>query len=180
WLTDDQVRVGDKLIISGSVGDHGIALLAHREGYSFETELESDIAPLNKLIEAALEVGGVVAMKDPTRGGLANSLNEWSEKSGVGLIVSEEKIPIQQGVLNACDMLGLDPLEIGNEGKVLIGVVPDLAETVLERIREFPEGKNAEIIGEATTELKNVLMETSIGGRRVVEPPLGDPIPRIC
>jgi hydrogenase expression/formation protein HypE len=180
WLTDDNVRAGDKLIISGTVGDHGIALLAHREGYEFETELESDICPLNKLIEAVLEVGGVTAMKDPTRGGLANSLNEWSEKSSVGLLIEEDKIPYNQSVTNACDMLGLDPLEIGNEGKVLIAVVPSMADEVLAKLHTLPEGKNAAIIGEATTEVDSVVMHTLVGGRRIVEPPLGDPIPRIC
>jgi hydrogenase expression/formation protein HypE len=139
-----------------------------------------DIAPLNHLIAKALEVGGVVAMKDPTRGGLANSLNEWSEKSGTGIVINEEDIPYQSGVINACDMLGLDPLEIGNEGKVLIGVIPELAEDVLAMIRTVPEGKNASIIGEATADVKGVVMQTGIGGRRVVEPPMGDPIPRIC
>ena len=165
WITDNNLSAGDKLIISGTLGDHGIALLAHREGYEFDTGLESDIKPLNHLIQAVLEVGGVVAAKDPTRGGLANSLNEWSEKSGVGLLLDEEKIPYKQSVVNACDMLGLDPLEIGNEGKVLFGVVSEYAEQVLEKIRSFPEGKDAAIIGEATDE---------------VETPLGDPIPRIC
>jgi hydrogenase expression/formation protein HypE len=180
WLTDDNLKPGDKLIISGTIGDHGIALLSHREGYQFETELESDIAPLNHLIAKALEVGGVVAMKDPTRGGLANSLNEWSEKSGTGIVINEEDIPFQTGVVNACDMLGLDPMEIGNEGKVLIGVIPELADDVLAMIQTIPEGKNASIIGEATADVKGVVMQTSIGGRRIVEPPMGDPIPRIC
>jgi hydrogenase expression/formation protein HypE len=180
WLTDNNLYPGDKLIISGTLGDHGIALLAHREGYEFETELESDIKPLNHLIQAVLEVGGVVAAKDPTRGGLANSLNEWSEKSDVGLLLDEDAIPYKQSVVNACDMLGLDPLEIGNEGKVLLGVVPQYAEEVLEKIRSFPEGKDAAIIGEATKDVKGVVLQTTIGGRRVVEPPLGDPIPRIC
>jgi len=180
WLTDNNLKAGDKLIISGTLGDHGSALLAHREGYKFETELESDIQPLNHLMQAALETGGIVAAKDPTRGGLANSLNEWSEKSGVGLIIDEECIPYKPGVLNACDMLGLDPLEIGNEGKVLLGVVSEYAETVLAKLRTFPEGKEAAIIGEASEEVEGVILRTLIGGRRVIEPPLGDPIPRIC
>jgi hydrogenase expression/formation protein HypE len=119
-------------------------------------------------------------MKDPTRGGLANSLNEWSEKSGVGLLIEEDKIPYNQSVTNACDMLGLDPLEIGNEGKVLIAVVPSMADEVLAKLHTLPEGKNAAIIGEATTEVDSVVMHTLVGGRRIVEPPLGDPIPRIC
>jgi len=126
------------------------------------------------------EVGGIVAMKDPTRGGLSNALNEWSQKSKVGILVVEEKIPIREDVRSACEMLGIDPLEVGNEGKIIIGVVKEKAEEVLTALRETKEGKNAQIIGEATDQFKEVALETVVGGKRILAPPVGDPIPRIC
>ncbi|NIM46169.1 MAG: hydrogenase expression/formation protein HypE [Nitrososphaeria archaeon] len=181
WLLDSNLKEGDKIIASGTVGDHGIALLSFREGYGFESEVVSDIAPLNKMIQHLLrEVGGIVAMKDPTRGGLANTLNEWSEKSKLGILVYEEKIPVRTGVRAACEMLGIDPLEVGNEGKVVIATVPQKAEEVLEGLRKTKEGKDAQIIGEATKEFGGVVLETGVGGRRILPPPAGDPIPRIC
>jgi len=180
WLVDSNLRPSDKLIVSGYLGDHGIALLSFREGFEFDTELKSDIAPLNKLIHEILEVGGVVAMKDPTRGGLANTLNEFSEKSNVGILVEEEKIPIRESVRSACEMLGIDPLEIGNEGKVVMGVVKEKADEVLEALRMTEKGKDAAIIGSVTNELKGVVMKTRVGGMRIVEMPIGDPVPRIC
>jgi len=138
------------------------------------------VAPLNKVIKKMLLVGGIVAMKDPTRGGLSNSLNEWSTKSNVGLMVHESKVPVRGDVRAACEMLGLDPMEIGNEGKVLIGVVPRKAEEVLAALKETKEGKDAQIIGEATGDFSEVVMETVVGGKRIIAPPVGDPIPRIC
>lgn len=180
WLMDSNLRDGDKLIVSGYVGDHGVALLSFREGFEFDTELQSDIAPLNKPIQEILEVGGVVAMKDPTRGGLANSLNEISEKSDVGILIEEERIPIRESVRSACELLGIDPLEIGNEGKMVMGVVKEKAEAVLDALKRTELGKDAAIIGSATKELKGVVMKTRVGGRRIVETPIGDPVPRIC
>ncbi len=180
WLLDSNLRDGDKIIVSGYIGDHGVALLSFREGFGFDTELKSDITPLNKMIYEVLEVGGVVAMKDPTRGGLANSLNEFSEKSKVGILIEEEKTPIRESVRNACEMLGIDPLEVGNEGKVVMGVVKEKAEDVLDALRGTEKGKDAELIGSVTKEIKGVVMKTRVGGHRVVEPPIGDPVPRIC
>ena len=180
WPNDSGVADGDVLIVSGSIGNHGVALLSFREGYGFETEVQTDAAPLNHLTESAVKVGGVVAMKDPTRGGLANLLNEWAEKSKVGLVVREEDIPIDGPVLAACEMLGIDPLEVGNEGKVVLAVVPDAAEEVLKAIRKTPEGSNARIVGRASKDVEGVLLETQTGGKRLVEPPVGDPVPRIC
>lgn len=119
-------------------------------------------------------------MKDPTRGGLSNSLNEWSEKSGTGILTKEDKIPVESGVRAACEMLGLDPLKIGNEGKLVLGVVPEKAEDVLQELRGTSEGQDAQIIGEATNEFDRVVLETSVGGKRILLPPAGDPIPRIC
>ena len=180
WLLDSNLREGDKIIVSGYIGDHGVALLSFREGFGFDTELKSDITPLNRLIHAVLEVGGVVAMKDPTRGGLANLLNEFSEKSNTGIQIEEERIPIRESVRNACEMLGIDPLEVGNEGKAVMGVVKEKAEEVIDALRGTEKGKDAEIIGSVTKEIKGVVMKTRVGGRRIVDPPIGDPVPRIC
>jgi len=180
WLTDSNTKAGDVLILSGNIAEHGIALMSFREGYGFETKIKSDIAPVNKLIEKALKIGGVVSAKDPTRGGLANTVNEFSEKSRTGIILYEEKIPIPTGVRSACDMLGIDPLEIGNEGKVVLSVVKEKAEEVLSVVKKHPLGKNAEIIGIATDKVKKVVIETTIGGKRNLHKPVGDPVPRIC
>jgi hydrogenase expression/formation protein HypE len=180
WLEDRNVADGDSIIVSGSVGDHGIAILSAREGYGFEGDVASDVAPLNSMVVKALRVGGIVAMKDPTRGGLASALNEFSEKSGVGIELDEGAIPIKQAVRSACALLGLDPLEIGNEGKAVMAIVPQMAEQVLAALRATPEGKDAAIIGRATKSVRGVAMRTRIGGRRVVEQPIGDPVPRIC
>jgi len=180
WLLDSNLSPGDKIIISGTIGDHGIAVLSSREGYGFGTEVISDVAPLNKLVREILRIGGVLKMKDPTRGGLANALNEWSEKSHVGIAVNEEAIPIKTGVRAACEMLGIDPLEVGNEGKLVIAAIPEKTHEVLEVLRESRLGKNAEIIGEASNDFSQVILQTSVGGRRILLPPIGDPIPRIC
>jgi hydrogenase expression/formation protein HypE len=181
WLLDSNLRSGDKIILSGTIGDHGLAVLSSREGYGFGSGIVSDVAPLNKVVQRLLgEVGGIVAMKDPTRGGLSNALNEWSEKSKVGILVEEEKIPIREDVRSACEMLGIDPLEVGNEGKLIIGVIKEKAEELLTLLKETKEGKNAQIIGEATDQFKEVALQTIVGGKRILTPPIGDPIPRIC
>ena len=180
WILDSNLRVGDKIIVSGTVGDHGLAVLSSQEGYDFGSQITSDVAPLNKLIMHLLNVGGIVAMKDPTRGGLSNTLNELSEKSKVGILVNEEKIPVRGDVRAACEMLGIDPLEVGNEGKVVIGVIPQKAEEVLAALKETDEGKNAQIVGETTKEFDEVVLKTAVGGKRILAPPIGDPIPRIC
>ena len=180
WILDSNLQEGDKLIVSGTVGDHGITILSAQENYDFGSSIKSDVAPLNKVIKRLLEVGGIVAMKDPTRGGLSNALNEWNVKSDIGLMVYESRIPLRGDVKAACEMLGLDPLEIGNEGKVLIGVVPQMAENVLNTLRKTKEGKDAQIIGEATRDFGEVILETVVGGKRILAPPVGDPVPRIC
>ncbi len=180
WILDSNLKERDKIIISGTVGDHGLAVLSAQGGYSFGSQMVSDVTPLNKLIMRLLEVGGIVAMKDPTRGGLSNALNEFSEKSGVGILVEEEKIPIRGDVRAACEMLGIDPLDVGNEGKVLIGVVPQKAEDVLAVLKETTEGRDAQLIGRATRDFDAVALETVVGGKRILAPPIGDPVPRIC
>jgi hydrogenase expression/formation protein HypE len=180
WLRDDNITEGDQIILSGSVGDHGISLLSFREGYGYETELRSDLASVGEIMEAALEVGGIVSAKDLTRGGLANGLNEWVSKSGHVIEIDEEKVPVKNEVLSACDMLGFDPFEIGNEGKVIIGVVPGKEDEVLEAIRKTHGGKDAAIIGKVMGKGDNVILETEVGGKRIMDPPYGDPVPRIC
>ena len=180
WVLDSNLRPGDKIIVSGTVGDHGLAVLSAQEGLSFGSQIKSDVKPLNKLIERLLEVGGIVAMKDPTRGGLSNALNELSEKSKVGILIEEDKIPIRPDVKAACEMLGIAPLEVGNEGKLVIGVISEKAEEILEVLRQTEEGKDAQIIGEATKEFDVVAMRTVVGGKRILTPPVGDPVPRIC
>jgi hydrogenase expression/formation protein HypE len=180
WLLDSNLKKGDKIIISGNIGEHGVALMSFREGYGFETKIKSDIAPINKLMEKALSIGGIVSAKDPTRGGLANTVNEFSEKSKIGIVLDEEIIPISKGVISACDMLGIDPLEIGNEGKVVIGVVKEKADDVLAEIKKHPLGKNASIIGGADDKVRGVVLKTTVGGKRNLHKPIGDPVPRIC
>ncbi len=180
WLTDDNIAPGDAIIVSGRLGDHGVALLSFREGYGFETEVQSDIAPLNRMIASAMQAGGIVTIKDPTRGGLANCLNEWSSKSRVGIELDGPSIPVSETVSNACDLLGIDPLSIGNEGKAVIACVPEAAEDVLAALRSHPEGEGAALIGYATDKYDRVVIRTEMGGRRVLDPPVGDPVPRIC
>ncbi|MBU2617473.1 MAG: hydrogenase expression/formation protein HypE [Euryarchaeota archaeon] len=180
-IRDSGLRVGDKIIVTGTIGDHGTSLLSYREGFSFETELESDAAPLWSMIKAALDVGGITAMKDPTRGGLASALNEMAKKSGVGILIKEEQIPLKDAVRAASEMLGIDPLEVANEGKAIIGVNPANADLILETIQKTKYGREARIIGEVIGEHKGkVVLETGLGGKRYVETPLGEPIPRVC
>lgn len=181
WMLDSNLTGGDKIILSGTIGDHGLAVLSAQEGLGFGSRIESDVKPLNKMIQCVLgEVGGVVAMKDPTRGGLADAVNEFSEKSHIGILLHEEMIPIREDVRAACEMLGLDPLEIGNEGKMIIGTVKEKAEEVLQFLHDTSEGKEAQVIGEATDAFKGVAMQTIVGGKRIIARPIGDPIPRIC
>lgn len=180
WLCDSNIEDGDVIIVSGYVGDHGVAVISSRKEYGIESNVMSDVAPLHRLLDACLEVGGVVAIKDPTRGGLAEALNEWSIKSGVGIEIDEESIPIREEVRSVCELLGIDPLTLGNEGKFLIAVREEYAQPVLENIRKLPEGRNANIIGRATTKHKYVVMRTEVGGKRIIERPMGDPVPRIC
>ncbi|HUU77516.1 MAG TPA: hydrogenase expression/formation protein HypE [candidate division Zixibacteria bacterium] len=180
-IRDSNLRPGDKIIVSGTVGDHGIALMAGREGISFETDLVSDVSSVQDIVEAALNIGGVVTMKDPTRGGLASALNELAEKSNVSLWLEDEKIPINPAVNAASEMLGLEPLGVTCEGRVIIGVRPEKAEAVLSAIKELPNGKNAAIIGEVKEERPGyVISETLVGGHRIIEKPIGEQIPRVC
>ncbi|MDG6224310.1 MAG: AIR synthase-related protein [Candidatus Thermoplasmatota archaeon] len=180
WLRDDLLARGDSLIVTGNIGTHGVALLSFREGYGFHTDLSSDAAPLNSLMERAMVAGGIVAAKDLTRGGLANGLNEWAMKSGCQLEVDEASIPILEAVRSATDMLGLDPLEIGNEGVALIAAAPGAEEDVLEAISKDMYGAEARMIGKAVDGPHRAVLRTVVGGKRIIDPPHGDPVPRIC
>ena len=181
WMLDSNLQVGDKVILSGTIGDHGLAVLSAQEGLKFGSSIKSDVKPLNKLIQRLLgEVGGIVAMKDATRGGLADALHEWVEKSKNGIIFREDKVPIHDDVRAACEMLGLDPLEVGNEGKIIIGAIPEKAQEIAKFLQATPEGKDAEIIGDVTAEFNGVAMVTAVGGKRIIARPVGDPVPRIC
>ena len=191
-LADNVIRdcglcPGDKIIVTGAIGDHGTSLMAHREGFNFNTDLVSDVAPLWNMIKTILPIrtnddqSAISAMKDPTRGGLANTLNEMAQKSGTGIVLNEETIPIKKSVATACEMLGLDPLEIANEGKAVIGVKTECADAVLTTLRAHEYGKDAAIIGEVTRDnAGKVMIKTSFGGMRYVDVPQGDPIPRVC
>jgi len=180
-VQDSNLKEGDKIIVSGTVGDHGIALMAGREGISFETELISDVASVQDIVSAALSVGGVVTMKDPTRGGLASALNELAEKSKVSIWLEDEKIPVAPAVKAASEMLGLEPLGVTCEGRVIIGVRPEKADAVLKAVKKIPNGKNAVIIGEVKAERPGfVVSETIVGGHRIIEKPIGEQIPRVC
>jgi hydrogenase expression/formation protein HypE len=181
WLLDSNLNLGDQIIVSGTLGDHGLAVLSAQQGLTFGSKIKSDVKPLNRLIQRMLgKIGGVVTMKDPTRGGLADALNELSEKSDAGILIQENRIPIREDVRAASEMLGLDPLEVGNEGKIIIGIVPGKAEPLLNWLKETEEGKEAEIIGEVTGDFRGVAMQTAVGGKRIIARPVGDPVPRIC
>jgi hydrogenase expression/formation protein HypE len=181
WTLDSNLKPGDRIILSGTIGDHGLAVLSAQEGLKFGSEIKSDVKPLNKLIQRLLgEVGGIVTMKDPTRGGLADCLHEYTEKSHAGILIHENKIPIRKDVRAACEMLGLDPLEVGNEGKVVIGCIPQKTPELLAFLQTTLEGRDAQIIGEVTSEFKGVAMQTAVGGKRIIARPVGDPVPRIC
>lgn len=180
-VTDAGLRAGDRVIVSGTVGDHGVSLLSFREGFGFETTLKSDVAPVWSMVEKALEAGDIHAMKDPTRGGIAAALNEFAEKSRVGIALEEERIPLRDEVVAASEMLGIDPYTVACEGKILAGVARDDAEEVLEALRSTRLGKDAEVIGEVVGEHpRKVVLRTSVGGRRIMEMPIGDPVPRVC
>ena len=181
-ISGDNARPGDWIILSGTIGDHGIAVLSQREGLSFGTSLESDCASLAGLVADMLEVcPDIRCLRDPTRGGLATTLNELAGQSKVGIKINEQEIPVREEVMGACEMLGLDPLYIANEGK-LVAIVPAKdADRVLNRMNRHKYGKEAVIIGEVTGEHPGrVVMRTSLGTSRIVDMLVGDPLPRIC
>jgi hydrogenase expression/formation protein HypE len=181
-VPDSGLQSGDRILVTGTMGDHGLAILATRNGLELEGDLRSDVAPLNGLIRRALEAGGggVVAMKDPTRGGLASALHEMAEKSGIGIVIEELEVPVTQEVRAAGELLGIDPLHVANEGKAVVGVRPEAAEAVLEALRSHPLGSRAELVGTCIEEHRgSVILDTGFG-RRLLAEPEGEPLPRIC
>jgi hydrogenase expression/formation protein HypE len=181
-LSIRNARPGDRILLSGTVGDHGIAIMSVREGIEFETVLESDTAPLAGLTEAVLAACPAVrCMRDPTRGGLSSALNELAAASGVGVRLTEAAIPVRPEVHAACEMLGLDPLYVANEGKLIAVVPPEDAGRVLEAMRGHPLGRSAAVIGEVVAEHPGlVLLRSLVGGERVVTLLAGEQLPRIC
>jgi hydrogenase expression/formation protein HypE len=182
YISGSNARPGDRVILSGTIGDHGIAVLSQREGISFTTPLRSDCAPLNGLVAGMIQASRRIhALRDPTRGGLATTLNEIAAQSRVSIRIEEEKIPVRDEVRGACEMLGLDPLYVANEGKLVAMVAPEDAEAVLEKMRQNTHGREASIIGEVQPDHPGrVVMKTKIGASRIVDMLVGDPLPRIC
>ena len=181
-ISGSKARPGDRVILSGTIGDHGIAVLSQREGLSFSTRLESDCAPLNSLVAAMLAASpNIHCLRDPTRGGLATSLNELAKQSKVGIRIEEERIPLREEVLAACEMLGFDPLYVANEGKLVAIVPAEDADKVLEAMQGNQYGKDAAIIGEVRAEHPGrVVMKTCLGASRIIDMLVGDLLPRIC
>jgi hydrogenase expression/formation protein HypE len=181
-VTDAGLRAGDRILVTGSMGDHGMAVMVKRHALGIEGDLRSDVAPLNGLVRAALAAGGddVVAMKDPTRGGLASVLHEMAGKGGVGILLDEPAVPVSAEVRAAGEVLGIDPLVVANEGKAVIGVRAAAADRVLAALRAHPLGRGAAIVGTAITDRPGqVILDTGLG-RRILAEPDGEPLPRIC
>jgi len=181
-LSGLHARPDDKVLVSGFLGDHEIAVLSQREGFGFQGDLRSDCAPLNGLVGRMLQVcSSIRCLRDPTRGGLATTLNEIASRSRVGIALEEAKIPVREAVRGTCELLGLDPLYLANEGKLIAICPPQEAQNILEAMRAHPLGKHAEIIGQVTEENPNrVTLQTVIGGHRVLDMLTGAQYPRIC
>jgi hydrogenase expression/formation protein HypE len=181
-LSANCARPGDKVLLSGSIGEHGIAILAQREGIEFETTIESDSASLHTLVQGMLQTGtGIRCMRDPTRGGLSSALNEIAAQSHVGIELDERAIPLREEVASACELLGLDPLYVANEGKLIAIVAPENADVVLQAMRQHSLGGQAQIIGTVKAVTPSlVTMRTNLGTTRIVDMLAGDQLPRIC
>jgi hydrogenase expression/formation protein HypE len=181
-ISGSSARPGDIVVLSGSIGDHGMAIMAQREGFNFKVPVASDCAPLNKLVAGMLDTStNIHVLRDPTRGGLATTLNEVAAQSGVGIDIDESKIPVKDAVRTACELLGFDPLYVANEGKMIAIVAPEDATNALEAMRRDRYGADAAIIGEVTSEHKGrVVLRTALGARRIVDMLSGELLPRIC
>jgi hydrogenase expression/formation protein HypE len=181
-LSGDQAKPGDKILLSGTIGDHGMAILSQREGLTFSAPIVSDTAALHGLIATMLDSGAKLrVLRDPTRGGLATTLNEIAKQSGVGMMLQESAIKVNQPVEAACEFLGLDPLYVANEGKLIAICAPEDAARLLEVMRAHPLAQQASIIGEVLEDTHGfVQMTTKLGGRRVVDWLAGEQLPRIC
>ncbi len=180
-ISASNARPGDKILLSGSIGDHGMAVMSKREGLEFEGAIESDTAPLHRLVAEMIQAGEIHALRDPTRGGLGATLTEIAASAGIGVEAEAGAIPVHEPVRAACELLGLDPLFVANEGKLAAFVAPESAARVLAVMRANPLGREAAIIGEAVAAHPGtVLMRTEVGGTRVVDLPFGEQLPRIC
>ena len=181
-LSGDQARPGDKILLSGTIGDHGMAILSQREGLTFSAPIVSDTAALHGLIAAMLDSGAKLrALRDPTRGGLGTTLNEIARQSGVGMMLHESAIAVNQPVEAACEFLGLDPLYVANEGKLIAICAPEDAQSLLAVMRAHPLARDATLIGEVVEDAHCfVQMTTRLGGRRIVDWLTGEQLPRIC
>jgi hydrogenase expression/formation protein HypE len=181
-ISADRARPGDQIILSGYIGDHGMAILSQRENLEFEGVIESDCAALHLLVGDMLDVcADVRVLRDPTRGGVATVLNEIAVRSNVGMMLRELDIPVRDTVRGACELLGLDPMYVANEGKLVAIVPADAADAIVDRMQQNPLGRDARIIGEVVADHPGmVLMETEIGGTRVVDTLFGEQLPRIC
>ena len=181
-LSANQARPGDVVLLSGSIGEHGIAILAEREGLEFEGKITSDTAPLHRLVAALLDATRAVrCMRDPTRGGLASALNEIAARSGAGIELDEKQISVREEVRGACELLGLDPLYVANEGRLIAIVAPEAAESALAALRAHPLGRGAQMIGRVTAAHAGlVVLRTVLGTTRIVDMLAGDQLPRIC
>lgn len=181
-ISPTRAQPGDVIIVSGTIGDHGIAILSVREGLEFGAPIESDTAPLNGLVADMLdETRNIHGLRDPTRGGVASALNEIARASQVGIVIDERKLPVQDAVRAACELLGMDPIYVANEGKLIAIVPPADADRLLARMRAHPLGRQAAIIGHVTADHPGlVTARTGIGGTRIVDMMVGEQLPRIC
>jgi hydrogenase expression/formation protein HypE len=181
-ISGDRAEVGDAILVSGSLGDHGVAIMSSRENLEFETEIQSDSAALHELVAAMVEiVPEIHCLRDPTRGGLATTLNEIAQQSAVGMVLNEEEIPVKSDVRAACELLGLDPLYVANEGKLICICPAEHADRLLTVMQSHEHGKDAAIIGRVNEdEHAFVQMQTSFGGNRIVDWLAGEQLPRIC
>ena len=181
-ISASNLKIGDKIILSGTLADHGMAVMTRREGLSFQSVVSSDTAGLNHLVAEMLKVTpNIHAMRDPTRGGLATTLNEFAESSKVGIQLYGNNIPVKDNVRGACEILGIDPLYVANEGKLVAIVAPDIAEEMLRAMKNNTLGKDAVIIGEVTDRHPGIVaLRTSLGANRIVDMPVGEQLPRIC
>jgi len=182
-LSPARIRPGDRVLVSGTLGDHGMAIMIARGELELEVDLESDTAPLNGLVEALLEAAGagVRCLRDPTRGGLATVLAELALAAEVGIVIDESALPVSPEVNGACEILGIDPLYVANEGKLVAVVAPEETEAALNALRSHELGRDAQVIAEVHDDPPGlVLLETAFGGSRVVDMLAGDPLPRIC
>jgi hydrogenase expression/formation protein HypE len=181
-ISGANARATDKVLLSGTIGDHGMAIMSQREGLKFSMTLKSDCAPLNRLVSEMLEVSSRIhCLRDPTRGGLATTLNELARQSNAGIVIEDDKIPVKEEVKAACELLGLDPLYVANEGKLVAIVDPTDADKILARMKKNRYGRDATIIGEVTSEHPaKVVMKTKLGPSRIVDMLSGELLPRIC